>query len=82
MLLLFRLSLDAAATSAREKAGGDDVPRRRRFEVQVKNVIHAFDTDQEAQAFLANVQASADAMQAAIRKAMEMDDEDAILMLL
>jgi hypothetical protein len=34
------------------KIGGDDAPRGGRYQVQVRNKVHLFDTDEEAQAFL------------------------------
>lgn len=34
------------------KIGGDDAPRAGRYQVQVRNKVHLFDTDEQAQAFM------------------------------
>lgn len=39
--------------------GGDDAPRRGRYQVQVRNKLHLFDTDEEAQAFIASLRKKA-----------------------
>ena len=51
------------------KQGGDDAPRRGRYQVQVRSKLHLFDTDAEALAFLASL--SRKAKKAAIKKPLE-----------
>jgi hypothetical protein len=55
--------------------GGDDTPPtyKQRFQVQVKNKVHLFDTDQEAQAFMQTLKKPAKVKKVAHQASTEVD---------